>query len=152
LLGLRILIFLLITELAAITQPKNLLHWPKTTRNTRKIANKLMTVASAEINLQSKHDFICHVAKVKAAISAHSMGDVIPFFSVFIISPRIQRFDKTKRKFISPKVKKTISVTFSLMFQQLFASKHHRLRHSKFGRVDVWVWSPTKLKKNQKIC
>ena len=44
-----------------------------------------MTVASGEINLQSKHDLICHVAKVKAATSAHSMADVIPFFSVFII-------------------------------------------------------------------
>ena len=57
-----------------------------------------MTVASAEINLQSTHDLIRHVAKVKAAKSAHSMADVIPFFSVFIISFPIQRFDKTKRK------------------------------------------------------
>jgi len=73
-----------------------------------------MTVASAEINLQSKHHFICHEAKVKAVRSAHSMADVIPFFSVFIISLRIQRFDKTKRKYILPKVKKTISVTLSL--------------------------------------
>ena len=39
-----------------------------------------MTVASAEINLQSKQDFICHLVKVKAATSAHSMADVIPFF------------------------------------------------------------------------
>ena len=69
-----------------MTQIKNLLHWPKTTRNTQKIANKLMTVAFAEINLQSKHDRICHVAKVKAATSAHSMAVVMPFFSVFIIS------------------------------------------------------------------
>ena len=38
-----------------------------------------MTVASGEINLQSKHDLICHVAKVKAATSARSMADVIPF-------------------------------------------------------------------------
>jgi len=60
-------------------QPKNLLHLPKTTRNTRQLANKLMTVASAEINFQSKHDLICHVAKVKAATSAHSMAVVIPF-------------------------------------------------------------------------
>ena len=44
-----------------------------------------MNVASGEINLQSKHDLICHVAKVKAATSTHSMADVIPFFSVFII-------------------------------------------------------------------
>jgi len=74
-----------------------------------------MTVASAKINLQSKHDFIYHIAKVKAATSVHSMADVIPFFvSVFIISLRIQHFDKTKRKYILPKVKKTISVTLSL--------------------------------------
>jgi len=62
-------------------QPKNLFHLPKTTRNTCKIANKLMAVASGEINLQSKHDLICHAAKVKAATSAHSMADVIPFFT-----------------------------------------------------------------------
>jgi len=43
---------------------------------------------------------IRRVAKVKAATSAHSMADVIPFFGVFIISLRIQRFDKTKRKYI----------------------------------------------------
>jgi len=66
-------------------EPKNSLHLPKPTRNTRKIANKLMTVASGEKNLQSKHDLICHIAKVKAAMSAHSMADVIPFFSIFII-------------------------------------------------------------------
>jgi len=76
----KYLSFLLITELAAMKQPKNFLHLPKTTRTLRKIANKLMTVASAEINLQSKHDLICHVAKVKAAMSAHSMADVISFF------------------------------------------------------------------------
>jgi len=97
-----------------MTQPKNLPHSPKTTRNARKIANKLMTVASAEINVQSKHNFICPVEKVKAETSALSMADVIPFFSVFIISLQIQRFDKTKRKYILPKVKKTISVTLSL--------------------------------------
>ena len=68
-------------------QPKNLLHWPKTTRNTRKVANKLMTVASAEINLQSKHDFICHVSKVKAATSAYSMADVILFFLAYLLFP-----------------------------------------------------------------
>jgi len=47
---------------------------PKTTRTIGKIANKLMTIASAEIKLQSKHDLICHVAKVKAAMPAHSHG------------------------------------------------------------------------------
>jgi len=68
-----------------VKQPKNFLHLPKPTRNTRKIANKLMTVASGKINLQSKHDLICHKAKVKAATSTHSMADVIPFFGIFII-------------------------------------------------------------------
>jgi len=43
------------------------------------------TVAPGEINLQSKHDLICHITKVKAATSAHSMADTIPFFTVFII-------------------------------------------------------------------
>jgi len=81
----KYLIFLPIYELAAMKQPKNFLHLPKTTRNTRKIANKLMTVASGEINLQNKHDLICHLSKVKAATVTHSMADVIPFFSVFII-------------------------------------------------------------------
>jgi len=130
-------------------QPKNLFHLPKTRRNTRKIANKLMTVASAEINLQSKHDLIRHVAKVKAATSAHSMADVIPVFSVFIISLRIQHFNKTKRKYIlhTNKENNIRNIFLVLMFQQLLVSKHHRLHHSKFGRVEVWVWSPTKLKK-----
>ena len=56
---------------------------PKPTRNTRKIANKLMTVASGEINLQSKHD---HVAKVKAALSANSMAGVINFLVYLLFS------------------------------------------------------------------
>ena len=47
---------------------------PKPTRNTRKIANKLMTVASGEINLHDR----THVAKVKAAF--HSWRNT--FFSI----------------------------------------------------------------------
>ena len=39
-----------------------------------------MTITSGEINLQSKRDIICHVAKVKPAASAHYLADVIPFF------------------------------------------------------------------------
>jgi len=42
-----------------------------------------MTVASAEINLQSKHD-LRHVAKVKAATSAHSMADVMSFLAYLL--------------------------------------------------------------------
>jgi len=135
-------------------QPKNSLHLPKLSRNTRKITHTLMTVTSGEINFQSKHDLICHVAKMKAATSAHSMADVIPFFrifSVFIISLRIQRFDKTKRKYIlhTNKENNIRFIVLVLMFQQLLANKHHRLRDSKFGREEVCVWSPTKNEKNK---
>jgi len=115
-------------------QPKNLLHLPKTTRNTCKIANKLMTVTSGEINLQSKHDLICHVAKVKAATLAHSMADVIPFFSAFIIPFESNASVKPKEE-ILPTTKKTISVKIVhvLLFQQLLVNKHHTLRDSKFN-------------------
>jgi len=37
-----------------------------------------MTDTSGQINLQSKQDIICHVAKVKLATSDY-MADVIPF-------------------------------------------------------------------------
>ena len=49
-------------------------------------ANKLMTVASADINLQRKHNVICHIAKVKPATSAHSMADVIPFLVYLMLA------------------------------------------------------------------
>ena len=49
-------------------------------RNIRICSTKLMTITSGEINLQSKGDIICHVAKVKPATSAHYLADVIPFF------------------------------------------------------------------------
>ena len=58
----------------------------KNSRNTRKVANKLMTDSSGEINLQSKQDIICHVAKVKPTTSEHSVADVIPFL-VYIKFP-----------------------------------------------------------------
>ena len=76
--------FLQISELASMKQPKDSLQLAKPTTNSRKIANKLATVASGEINMQSKHNLFCHVPKVKAATSAHSMADAIPF-SVFNI-------------------------------------------------------------------
>ena len=71
--------FLQISELASIKQPKDSLQLAKPTRNSRKIANKLTTVASGEINMQSEHNLVFHVAKVKASTSAHSMADAIPF-------------------------------------------------------------------------
>jgi len=122
-----------------------------THKNTCKIADKLMTIGSGEINLQSKHDLICHVAKMKAATSAHSMADVITSFSVFsifIISLRIQHSYKTKRKYIlhTNKENNIRNIVLVLMFQQLLANKHHRLHDSKFGWEESWVWSLTKKK------
>ena len=61
--------------------PKNSFQLPSPTRNTPKLANILMTDTSGEINLQSKQDIICHVAKVKPAASAHCVADVIPFLA-----------------------------------------------------------------------
>jgi len=54
-------------------QTKNSLQLPKPKRNTRKIANKLMTVAYFHR--------ICYVrvAKVKAATLVHYLADVISF-------------------------------------------------------------------------
>ena len=60
-------------------EPKNSLELLNPTRNIRICSTKLMTITSGEINLQSKQDIICHVAKVKPATSAHYLADVIPF-------------------------------------------------------------------------
>ena len=38
-----------------------------------------MNNTSDEMNLQSKQDIICDVAKVKSATSTHYLADVIPF-------------------------------------------------------------------------
>ena len=38
-----------------------------------------MTDTSGEINLQSKQDIVCHVAKVKPAKSEHYVAEVILF-------------------------------------------------------------------------
>ena len=101
-----------------------------------------MTVASGEINFQSKHDLICHIAKMKAATSAHSMADVqcdtfFSVFSVFIISLRIQRFYKSKRKYIlhTNKENNIRNIVVVLMFQQLLATgcMIQNLAERKFG-------------------
>jgi len=65
-----------------------------------------MAVASGEINLQSKHDLICQVAKVKAATSTHSMADVIPFFSVFITPLESNAWIKPKENIFYPQQRK----------------------------------------------
>ena len=67
-------------------QPKNSLQLLKPTRNTRKIANNLLiAVTSGKLNLQRKQYLICYVAKVEAAMSGHSMADVMPFYGRFNI-------------------------------------------------------------------
>ena len=44
-----------------------------------------MTNTSGEINLESKQDIICHIAKVKPAMSAHYGADVIPLLAYVIL-------------------------------------------------------------------
>jgi len=65
-----------------------------------------MTVNSAEITLQSKHDLICHLRKVKAATSTHSMADVILFFSAFIIPFESNASIKPKENIFYPQQRK----------------------------------------------
>ena len=65
---------------------KNSVELPNPTRNTKKFANKLMTDTPGEINLQSKQDIICHIAKVKPGRSAHYVADIIPLLA-YIIFP-----------------------------------------------------------------
>ena len=100
------------------------------------------------INLRGKHDLICHVAKVEATTSAHSMVDVILFFSVFsvfIILIESNASIKPKKISLTHSKENNIRNIFHvLMFQQLSANRHHTLRHSKFGRAVVLIWSPTK--------
>ena len=51
-----------------------------------------MTDTSGEINLQSKQDIICHVAKVKTARSTHYVADVTPFLAyiIFPLNPMLR--------------------------------------------------------------
>ena len=65
---------------------KNSLELPNLTRSNRKFANKLMGDTSGKINLRSKQDIICHIAKVKPAMSVHYVADVIPFLAYIIFS------------------------------------------------------------------
>ena len=97
-----------------------------------------MTVASAEINVQIKHNVICHVTKVKPATSAHSMADVIPFFSVFNIRFESNASIKPRKiYFIHNKENNIRNIFGTLMFQQLLANKHHRLRDFKVPNT-IW--------------
>ena len=113
-----------------------------------------MTVASANINMQMKHNVICHVTKVKPATSAHSMADVIPFFSVF--NSRFESnasINQKKIYFIHNKENNIRNIFGTFMFQQLLANKHHRLRDFK-APVTIWPSGGLRLvtdkKKNNK--
>ena len=96
-----------------------------------------MTVASADINMQMKHNVICHLTKVKPATSAHSMADVIPFsvYSTFALNQTLRENQK-KIYFIHNKENNIRNIFRTLMFQQLLANKHHRLRDS----VPITIW------------
>ena len=52
-----------------------------------------MTDTSGEINSQSKQDItVCHVAKVKSALSAHYLAHVIPLIAyvIFPLNPTLR--------------------------------------------------------------
>ena len=96
---------------------KNSLELPKPTRNTRKFAKELVTDTSGEINLLSKQDIICHVAKVKPAMSAHYVADVIPFLACIInYSLQTQRFDKGRKMYFTHSKEKVITRTSTFTF------------------------------------
>ena len=70
--------FLQISELASMKQPKDSLQLAKPT-NSRKIANKFTTVASGEINMQSKHISCLSRTESESCNVSDSMADAIPF-------------------------------------------------------------------------
>ena len=96
-----------------------------------------MTIASADIKVQMKHNVICHVTKVKPATSAHSMADVIPFsvYSTFALN-RTLRYNQKKIYFIHNKENNIRNIFRTFMFQQLLKNEHHRLRDS----VPITIW------------
>jgi len=102
-------IFPPISKLASIKELDNSILLSKTAKNTRKIKRH----GPGEINLQSKQDLICHVAKVKFATSTHSMADVTPFQLIYY-SLQIASFQNTKRKDILHTIKNTIFVILSV--------------------------------------
>ena len=78
-----------------------------------------MTIASGEISLQSKLNIICHVTEVKAATSAHSVAEVIPFFSVFNIRFESNVSIKPKENiFYTQKIYPYIHVSICLYHEQ----------------------------------
>ena len=135
-------------------QSKNSLQMPKPTRKPGKISNLLTTIASGKISLQSKQDVIRHVTKVKATTSAHSVAELIPFFSVFNIRFESNASIKPKENIlytIKKKYSRNIFRTF--MFQCVCAmsgglakksreSHNQRLRYPRLSLA--WWFFPQK--------
>ena len=118
-------IFLPISKLASIKELDNSVLLSKTE------LGKLKGHAPGEINLKSKQDLICHVAKVKFDTSTHSMDDLIPFQCIYYFL-RIKSFQNTKRKYILHNKEDNIRNTVRVCtFQKLLANKHLRLRDSR---------------------
>ena len=75
-----------------------------------------MTNIPGELNLQSKQDIICHVAKVKPATAVHYVADVIPFQRTLYFL-RIQSFDKARKNwFYTHNKEKVITRTSTFTF------------------------------------
>ena len=122
-------------------QPNNSLQVPKLARNTRKIA---LSKLSNRCFWQSKHDLIYHMVKLKAARSAHSMADVIPFLAHLIFpSNTTLQYNQKKIYFLHKKENSIHNIVCVLMFQQLLTNKHDGLCDIRFGQVEVWIWSQT---------
>ena len=68
-------------------------------------------------------DFICHVAESESCIVSAFHGWRNTLFSVFIISLQIQRFDKTKRKYILHSEENNIRNIFCVLIFELFFCK-----------------------------
>jgi len=68
-------------------QLNNSLHLPQLRSDTRTIANKVMAVASGQINSQSEHDLICPEAKVKATRSAQRIPWRCNTFLAYLLFP-----------------------------------------------------------------
>ena len=116
---------------------------------------KVKEHAPGEVNLPSKQDLICHVAKVKFATSTHSMADVRPFQLIYF-SSRIESFQNTKRKHILLTIKNTIFLILSVYacFKSFWAiniSGYVIHGYLFFGRVEILASRHEKKNKNKKL-
>jgi len=78
------------------------------------------------------------------------MAGVIPFLTYLLFPSNPTLPLNQKKIYFTPNKQNNIrNIVLVLKFQQLLANNHNRLRDSKFGREEVWVWSPTKQRKNK---